>query len=571
MKKNEMRISSYIDDLNNEKTPKKYMNLEKKRGNQEEQEDNEEMEVLMNTVRIIKSLKEPAMPENGFEERLIKSIKTKKSFKKIWISGLVSAAAILILAFMFVKLPSILPNNVNIVYAIEKAYEQVEAYHGNLRIISVNGEGEESIQSELEIWSNQKGNYYVEVLSGWNQGHITVNNGDKKWQIRPEENKIYLYPSFPDAYGFTLELGNEVEEMAAAIEVKEIGIENIGEREAKKLEVVPDGGSPYYLWIDNETNLPLQRESAMSNGIQYRVTYTSIEYMDSIPKTMQILTIPEGYTTEETESWQIVNSLEEAENALGFLPNTFSQAPEGFYLKAIGINPDTKSTRLSYESGESSEEVVLLQKEKSSKWKTDPVAVIGKVNNNPAEIIENFHDNEGALLGSRAYGEAPDIMSIRWQEDQSEYTIISNLSLERIEELIESYLGKTVEFPLSEKTETMPEEENIPKEGNLPKIEEPVNLEIEENEQKSVDGGHSPWRLDPVYVAQVYASLKLSPEGITGDYPIAYEEIEIIQNDGEKAIAQIHSDVSDIDKVYLEKLIRKDATGIWTVVGYDPK
>ena len=190
---------------------------------------------------------------------------------------------------------------------------------------------------------------------------------------------------------------------------------------------------------------------------------------------------------------------------------------------------------------------------------------VGTIHRKDAKHQDDFHDKEDVLLGSGIYGEISNVTSIRWQEDQSEYTLISNLSIERIEELIEKHLGKATEFPQSEK------EENISKEENLPEIEEPVNLEVEENEQKSVDGGHSPWRLDPVYVAQVYASLKLYPEGITGDYPIAYEEIEIIQNNGEKAIAQIHSHVSQVDKVYLEKLIRKDTTGIWTVVGYDPR
>ncbi|WP_313133135.1 hypothetical protein [Anaerocolumna sp.] len=36
---------------------------------------------------------------------------------------------------------------------------------------------------------------------------------------------------------------------------------------------------------------------------------------------------------------------------------------------------------------------------------------------------------------------------------------------------------------------------------------------VEVNEQKNADAGHSPWRLDTVYVSQVFASLLLSLEG----------------------------------------------------------
>ena len=103
-----------------------------------------------------------------------------------------------------------------------------------------------------------------------------------------------------------------------------------------------------------------------------------------------------------------------------------------------------------------------------------------------------------------------------------------------------------------------------------PRIQVPVDLKVEENEQKSVDAGHSPWKLDPVYVAQVFVSLKISPEGIQGEYPVKYEEFKIIYNTGKDAIIGVGGSKTPIKKVYLKKLIRQDYTGIWTVVGYDP-
>jgi len=106
--------------------------------------------------------------------------------------------------------------------------------------------------------------------------------------------------------------------------------------------------------------------------------------------------------------------------------------------------------------------------------------------------------------------------------------------------------------------------------GREPTIKVDVDLAAEKQEQKSVDAGHSPWKLDPAFVAQVFASLLLSPEGITGEYPIPYEEIEITANNGIDATAEIKSTNSIAKYVYLKRLVRQDDTGIWTVVGYDP-
>lgn len=102
-----------------------------------------------------------------------------------------------------------------------------------------------------------------------------------------------------------------------------------------------------------------------------------------------------------------------------------------------------------------------------------------------------------------------------------------------------------------------------------PQIEVPFDLAVEEHSQLSVDEGHSPWRLDPAFVAQVFVSLLISPEGIQGDYPIRYEDIKITQKTDKDAIALICGYMAPASRVYLKRLVRQDSTGIWTVVGYD--
>jgi hypothetical protein len=63
--------------------------------------------------------------------------------------------------------------------------------------------------------------------------------------------------------------------------------------------------------------------------------------------------------------------------------------------------------------------------------------------------------------------------------------------------------------------------------------------------------------------------LQVSPEGITGDYPIKDKELKIIQSSEMETIVEVISNKTKIKKVYLKRLIKKDSTGIWTVVGYD--
>lgn len=71
-------------------------------------------------------------------------------------------------------------------------------------------------------------------------------------------------------------------------------------------------------------------------------------------------------------------------------------------------------------------------------------------------------------------------------------------------------------------------------------------------------------------MSQVFVSLKISPEGIKGDYPINYEEFKVAQINSKNAIVEVGGSKTPISKVYLKRLIKQDDTGIWSVVGYDP-
>lgn len=532
----EKKLSRYIDELNAGKRPKEHKN----RLREEEKDDQN----LLATVRKVKSLREIEYPEDLFQQRLINSLTGGEKLKKNRIKKYTfiytmaaAAAAILLLVTAYYYFPN---NGTSIVYAMENAMKEVQAYHGIIEVSETNGLGETITQSKREVWADKRGNYYIIDLEGTSEGLITANNGEQKWQLRPEEKAAYLLPAFPDVYRFTFELGNEIDDVTKAQTVKIIGLETISGRKTTKLQITPDGGDAYYLWIDSETDLPLQRVSAMQNAIQTKVEYNSIEFIDEIPQRLLVYHTPDGYEEVDTNTEQVVASLEEAEELTGFIPKLPDRALEGYTLNRIAVEKDNTTVKLYYATGDSAETILLTQAKTAGELVPSSTAILGTVNNNEAEIITTEPTR-----------------SIRWQEDGMEYCVLGASSLEELTAFAEG---------LSEGNVVIPESTGNAKEPHI-KVE--VDQSVEENEQKSVDAGHSPWRLDPVYVSQVFASLLLSPEGIVGDYPIAYENIEITLNNGTDAIAEIKDDKSIAKYVYLKRLVRQDDTGIWTVVGYD--
>ena len=68
----------------------------------------------------------------------------------------------------------------------------------------------------------------------------------------------------------------------------------------------------------------------------------------------------------------------------------------------------------------------------------------------------------------------------------------------------------------------------------------------------------------------MFASTLIEPEGAEGEYPIPYDSIKMLAASDSKAIAEVCVNDTAVKRIYLEKQIRQDSTGAWTVVGYDP-
>jgi hypothetical protein len=70
-------------------------------------------------------------------------------------------------------------------------------------------------------------------------------------------------------------------------------------------------------------------------------------------------------------------------------------------------------------------------------------------------------------------------------------------------------------------------------------------------------------------VALTFVNLQVTPEGIQGEPQIDMPSFRLATNNSEEAVVEV--DEGPIERVYLKRLVRQDETGIWTVVGYDPR
>jgi outer membrane lipoprotein-sorting protein len=550
----ERKISDYIDKLNAEQKPEEH----------ERPTHSPELDKLMDTIKLVRTLKEPALPEAGYPKRLAQAIgeqlssrRAGKNKARLWLTSIAGIAAILVLAIVVNLIPSL--GTTGIIHAMEEAYQQVKAYHGYIEIIQTNEEGESTIQGKLEVWANKEGHYYTKVLEGLQNGLVTVNNGQKKWQVRPNQNEIHVFPAFPDAYRFTFELGKEIDQIVNALSTKVVGQETVAGRETSILEVSPDGGMPYRIWIDKETKLPLKKQSTMHNALQYTVTYTEVDFADNLPNELVTYNVPNGFKEIDTNPEQLVDTMDQVENILGFVPQLSHDMPNGYTQHGIAVLPNMELVKIYYTANENEKMAVFMQGSAKAELEPANTAILGKVGNNIAEIQSPIYEGSGILGGGVPYAGTTDMASIRWQLEGFEYAVVGNIGLEELISFTQDLTNKSIDIPSTDEQSSA-----------NPQREVEIDFEVEKNQQKSVDAGQSPWKLDPVYVAQVYVSLQISPEGITGEYPISTEDLSIVINDGKNAIVEISGQETPIKRVYLKRLIRQDSTGIWTVVGYDP-
>ena len=493
----EKELDQFIEALNQERRP-------------EPGQDPELLE-LTSVVRMVKSLRQPAEPTPDFGHRVHQAFRGKARSRRVF-APLAALAAGLLLVLVFQAWSSFF--NQDLVLAMEQAVARLNNYHGIIEMRTTNQAGEEWVVRQVEVWA--EGNKYA---TRQDNGTLTVNNGEQRWQVRPDNQTVVVLPVVPDPqrHGFDFNLKTEAER-ARQYPHTVVGETVVAARPAIQLEISPPGGLPYQLWIDQETKLPLQLKTAMINALQTTYTFISFESNVSFEPTLFTFQVPAGYQVIEKDPGQLVNTPGEASVIAGFAPLVPSQPP---------VQILAHKDKVVFNYGDTT----IVETPAAEPFKPAAHGAVGQAGGGPLEVLSE---------------------QLRWQQEGIEITIEGP---DRVE------LARQLASDLS-----LPAAENDLASQAAVKVY--VDLEIAKADQQQVDAGHSPWQLDPSQVALTFVYLQISPEGIQGEPP-EIGPTSIIKNTGVEAIVGLKA--GPIKQVYLKRLVRPDETGIWSVVGYDPR
>lgn len=529
------QLSDYIDALNAERKPSLSPAATDQSG---------DLEVLMETVRAVRRLRGPAMPDAGFSARLAGTVQAElavsEARKRPELAGrredrrresrtapgrrpesarpwfrrsrtIIGLAAVTLAAVLTVIWSGLLGGD--LVHAMNRAVAGVESFHGVLEVRSQNALGEEWPVRRVEL--RAQGESYAMLQ---HDGTYTVNNGERKWQVRPDSKEVILLPPVPDPTPGGFSLGRQAES-ALRYPHQLVGYETVAGRRAAVIRISPPGGLAYRLWIDTETRLPVQLETPMQNGMRTFYTFVSFEPNVAIEPETFVYEVPDGYSVVDDDPGQEVASVAEAAAISGLTPPFPSEPPQ----RAFAYRD-----RIVLDYGEST--VVL--RAASGPLAPEPWVALGTAAGGLLEVIPG---------------------SLRWQQEGVEVLV---QGLRRIE--LARQIAEDIELPDPSR--------NLAAEAQIPV---PVDIDIAAADQRQVDGGHSPWQLDPLHVALVFVNLQVSPGGIQGEYPVGVQSLTVSANTGLEAVVEV--DAGPIARVYLKKVVRQDETGIWSAVGYDPR
>ncbi|HBW38280.1 sigma-E factor regulatory protein RseB domain-containing protein [Desulfosporosinus sp. BICA1-9] len=490
----EQELDDFINTLNLEQQP-----------NESTHQDVAELQSL---TRKIKSLRPVPELREEFSHELHQNLQQRSNPRRGFLPWSALVASILVIVFLISPWSN---RNKDLVLAMEQSVKQLQNYHGILEKVSTNALGENQIIQRIEIWSEN--NKYA---TSSEEGMVTVNNGELRWRSDSKSKEITLLPIYLDPRDFDLQKeATKAQQYSHRI----VGQDSIVGRTATRLEITPPGGLPYYLWIDPETHMPVQLQTAMQKSIQTTYTFVTLETNVKIPDTTFSYTPPKEYRIVDQNPDKPVDTLSEAIALSGFTPLELSEKPQRLFASPNRIIFDFEDT-------------IVTESKQTAPFVRSPLAALGQAAGGPLEVLPN---------------------SLRWQQNGLEIQVQGQRSEEFAKQLVNNLV-------IPQGNQDLPDQPSV-------KVE--IDMDIVKRNQQQVDAGSSPWQIDPMQVAFTFAILQISPNGITGDPPIDYGSLTVSANTGTDAIIQISE--GPVKTVYVKRLIRQDQSGIWTVIGYDPR
>jgi outer membrane lipoprotein-sorting protein len=461
LKKEEL-LSSFIDDLNEERKPEIYK--------EEKLQEEDELLELLETVRAVKRLKGKNLEEFKLKPNTRRAVVEKRSAN---IRKTVLAASVLIVVFLAGNMfPSGLFNleksspsdpgqlemkiaapNTNVVYAMERAYEELEGYSGKIEILSESNGVIES-RDEIEIKFQKPDKYYF--VHKYDKVQITkISDGDKLYIIDGDQVTVdYLHPA-KELWRF--HIGNQIEELKRVSEINQTGMETVLGRETLVYEFRYSELEPLNrIWIDVKTNLPIKQELNMNGNRRLTNKFVEIQFNPAIDKKIF------SYEAKLDKRVKMVNkksSLEEAKKEWkvagsfpGLLENSFTLS------KVIELEKGWYDYSLSFKGKENTKEYldIYIGKPMSEYYMKE--SELGKLKDGWVEINREAVNVFKVYIGRSSF--------VKWVTPESEIVMVGNVGVEGMIETLEKLTGEKVSPASVEDMKKFGVEEPVTKEGH---------------------------------------------------------------------------------------------------------
>lgn len=406
-------LDQFIDDLLEEKKPRIYQS----------ETVEPDLEKLFETVRAVK--------------RLRTGKKSFAFFKTRWFKSLLTIAAALALAVgLGIFSPAGLDEN-NIVYAVVKAYDELQCYRGIAEIRSEQENGEVDFLETIDIQYQKPFQYSaVHRYNGFEMQYLS--DGEKLAVIEP--GVVTVDHLFPEKELWRYHIGNAVWELEDAAEVKVLGKDTISGRQTIVLEYRFAGDSvSHRLWIDESTRLPLRKLLNHPEGHRLVVEFKEISINTAPEKNAFAWVLPEGKKIVElnqTGSLEEVQKIwPESKKAVEFLSGKME-------LQKIGLLKDDLFELVLRFRGEKENDFLDIY------YSTNPQNIshgatgrAGELGNGVARLEENARN-----VFKRYLGESN---TACWSCEDGEVFIVSSREITQLQEVLEHLADNKISFGIS--------------------------------------------------------------------------------------------------------------------------
>jgi outer membrane lipoprotein-sorting protein len=383
----------------------------------------------------------------------------------------------------------------DIVLAMEKAVSQLKSYHG---VMADGG----------EIWRDGE-KFRIRF---WD-GQFAVSDGTTYWEVFPDEKRAIKRLASATA---DMDMRFDLARMAAlalANPHEIVGTDMVAGRHTTKVLIKLPSDQSYHIWIDTETNLPLQWEQG-----DKLVTFTAFEVNPKVEPALFAYQPEAGYEIVD-HGETIITTPAEAVPLVGFAPLMPKEKPLRMVVERIAVVMDFGTVRI-------------------VQWKA----------------VEPFRINGFIPHGTAAGGPmAVWHNTATWVQDGIHIEVQSQPQFgDRYLELARQ-IAPDLKLP-------DPNQDLV----SAAKVKVEVDMAEARALQEKMDRGD---RMRDTLRDAENVGLHWAIEN--GKISPVHERFRLIANTGVQAILEL--DEGPYARIYLQKVVRPENDGIWFVVGYDPR